>query len=388
MPNFHRILIVYAVAIPLALILGFFVATPDMTSFAVVGLVLFVLFLPLLLKWNHWLLLFFWNSAFIAGFLPGQVHLWIVFAALSFGVGVIDHVMGHRNFLRAPELTKPLLFLAVVVLMTARIRGAFGLHAFGSAVFGGKRYVYLLGAIMGYFALTSQPISLLKSARAVKLFFLSGLSCGLTNLVFILGPAFYIAYYVVGANSAISQAQAAFGGQIVERYGGLGPAASAVLCFILARWGIRGVFAWTKPWRLFLLIAVVVAGLFSGFRSQVAFLGLLFVVQFMVEGLWKTSFLPAFCLLGALCLTPLLLFANKMPFAVQRALAFLPVEIDPEVRQETENSSQWRFEMWREVLPMVPQYLLVGKGYAIDPTDLFLSAEADRMGSCPIIPWR
>ncbi len=383
MLGLQRLLIIYAVAIPLALVLGFMVATPSTTSIAGVALVFFVLFLPLLLQWNHWLLIFFWNSAFIAGFLPGQVHLWLAFAALSLGIGLMDWVMGYRNFLRAPELTKPLLFLVAVVILTAKIRGGVGAQALGSASFGAKRYVYLLGAIMGYFALTSQAISPLQSSRAVKWFFLSGITCGLTNLAFALGPAFYVLYYVVGANTAISQAQAAYGGQIVERFGGLGPAACAVLCFVLARWGIRGVFAWTKPWRLFLLIVVVVGGVFSGFRSQVAFLGLLFVVQFMVEGLWKTSFLPAFLLVGALCLAPVLLWANKMPLAVQRAVAFLPVEINPEVRQETENSSQWRFEMWREVLPMVPQYLLVGKGYALDPTDLFLSEEAQRMGLLP-----
>ena len=381
--NIHRILIAYAVAVPLALILGFLVATPDMASIAVVGLVFFLLALPLVIQWSHLLLILCWNSAFVFGFLPGRLHLWIGIAVLAFGMGVINHVMGHGKFLRAPELTKPILFLAAVVILTARLRGGVGIQAFGSTSFGGKHYVYLLGAIMGYFALTSQPLSPLKGARVVKWFFLSGATYALTNLIFVLGPAFYVVYYFVSVDTAYGQAAAEFGQEIVMRFGGLGPTGLALLCFVLARWGIRGISDWTKPWRLLLFIVALAAGLFSGFRSAFALLGLLLLVQFMVEGLWKTSFLPAILLLGVMCLVPVIMYANKMPFAVQRALAILPVNIDPDVRSEAENSTTWRVEMWREVLPLVPQYLLVGKGYGIDPTDLYLSSEGERLGLLP-----
>src|SRR5580692_4789510 len=128
----HRVLIGYAVAIPLALFLGYLVATPDMTSVAVVGMVLSFLALPLIIQWNHALLIFFWNSAFIAGFLPGSLQLWTIFAVLTFGMGVVHKVMGHKNFIRAPELTKPILLLAAVVLLTAKLRGGLGMRVLGS----------------------------------------------------------------------------------------------------------------------------------------------------------------------------------------------------------------------------------------------------------------
>jgi O-antigen ligase len=378
--RFHRVLIAYAVAIPLALILGYLIATPDMASITVVGMVLFFLALPLLIQWNHGLLIFFWNSAFIAGFLPGQLQLWTIFAALTFGMGMVHLVMGHGRFLRAPELTKPILFLAAVVVLTAKIRGGVGMRILGSDSFGGKYYFYVMAAIIGYFALASQPISVTKSARAVNWFFLSGLSQGLTNLAYTLGPAFYFVYYFVSTDFAAGQAAADWQQDLVKRFGGLGPCATSLLCYCLARWGIRGLFEWNKPWRLLLFIAALTTGLFSGFRSEMGILGILLVVQFVVEGLWKTAFLPALVLLGFLCLTPMLLFAAKMPAAVQRALAFLPVDIDPQVRQETIASSEWRFEMWREVWPEVPKYLLIGKGYAINPVDMYLTEEGVRLG--------
>jgi hypothetical protein len=376
----HRVLIGYAVAIPLALFLGYLVATPDMTSVAVVGMVLSFLALPLIIQWNHALLIFFWNSAFIAGFLPGSLQLWTIFAVLTFGMGVVHKVMGHKNFIRAPELTKPILLLAAVVLLTAKLRGGLGMRVLGSGSFGGKNYFYILAAVLGYFALTSQSLSIAKGARAVKWFFLSGLTFGMTNVVYLLGPTFYFLFYFVSLDFVYGQAGADWTQDVVKRLGGLAPSANSLICFVLVRWGLRGVVDFTKPWRLALLLVAVAAGFFSGFRSNVAFMGILLLVQFVVEGLWKTYLMPVLVLLGILCLAPVLLFANRMPVAVQRSMAFLPVNIDPSVRMEAMNSSEWRYQMWGAVLPEVPKYLLIGKGYSIDPVDLYLTETASHAG--------
>jgi hypothetical protein len=383
MLSIHRILIAYAVAVPLALVLGYLVATPDMASVVVVGMVLFFLALPLVIQWHHALLIVAWNSAFVLGFMPGQPRLWLVLAGLAFGMAAVNHVTGLKSFLHAPELTKPVLFLLGVVVVTAWFRGGVGSRVLGGSGYGGRGYIYLLGAIIGYFALTARRIPIGQSERMVKWFFLSGLTYALCNLAYALGPAFYVLYNFVSVDYAMTQASGDWGLN-VERFGGLGPVATGLLCFILARWGIRRTFEWDKPWRLLLLTAAIVAGLFSGFRSEIGVLGVLFVVQFMVEGLWKTVFLPLFCLLAVLCLTPMLLFANKLPPVAQRSLAafqvILPVDINPEVRAETTSSSQWRKEMWSEVYPEIPKYLLLGKGYSIDPVDLYLTEEAVRSG--------
>jgi hypothetical protein len=384
MLSIHRILIAYAVAVPLALMLGYMVATPDLASIAGLGFVLFCLALPLVIKWHHALLIVCWNSAFMLGFLPGQPRLWLVVAGLAFAMAVVNHVTGLKPFLRAPELTKPILFLLAVVVVTARLRGGLGSRVLGGSGYGGRGYIYLIGAIIGYFALTAQRIPIGRSERTVKWFFLSGITFALSNLIYLLGPAFYVLYNFVSSDFVGMQVAVDYGQNVVERFGALGPGATGLLCFVLARWGIRGTFEWDKPWRLLLLTAAIVAGLFSGFRSQIGFLGVLLVVQFMVEGLWKTAFLPLFMLLGLLILTPMLLFANKLPPAVQRSLAVflvvLPLDINPDVRAETWNSSQWRYEMWREVLPEVPKYLFLGKGYSIDPVDLYLTEQASQSG--------
>jgi len=295
-------------------------------------------------------------------------------------MGIVHRFMGRRNFLSAPELTKPILFLAAVVLLTGKLRGGLGMRVLGGSSFGGKYYFYVMGAIIGYYALTSERIPILKSGRAVKWYFLSGVTWGVSNLLYGLGPIFYVLFYVVSPDPAYGQAAADYNEGMVKRFGGLGATACVLVGYILARWGLRGVFDLTKPWRLLFLMSALMASLFSGFRSQVAFVVLLLVVQFIAEGLWKTVYLPILCALGLLGLAPLVLFANKMPAAVQRSLAVLPVDIDPNVRAEAESSTDWRWEMWSVVWREVPKYLLLGKGYAIDPLDLYLTGEATRAG--------
>jgi O-antigen ligase len=376
----HRILIAYAVAVPLALVLGCLVAVPDIATFAVVGLVLVMLALPLLIQWDHWLLIFFWNSVFIGAFLPGQMQIWIIFAALTFVMALINRFMGHRNFLRAPELTKPILFLTAVVLLTGKIRGGLGMRALGSGSYGGKNYFLILMAIVGYYALISQPVAVNKGARAVKLFFLAGTTNALGNLIYMAGPMAYFLYWILPTSSLGGQVVSDWSDSSMHRLAGFGSAGPFLLCFALARWGLRGLFEWDRPWRLLWLLAALVVALFSGFRSEILFLVALLAVQFTIEGYWKTAMMPVMVLLGILCLTPVLLFANRMPGSVQRSLAFLPVNINPDIRADADASVNWRVDMWKEVWPEIPKYLLIGKGYAIDPGELAVTVAGAQAG--------
>jgi len=63
-------------------------------------------------------------------------------------------------------------------------------------------------------------------------------------------------------------------------------------------------------------------------------------------------------------------FARHFPYTIQRSLAFLPfVNLDSTVRMDAESSSEWRLNMWRDLLPQIPNYLLLGKGYSISEED-------------------
>ena len=378
--NRYKIFAAYLFAIPLALILGILAASPDEMSFMLVGILLFFLALPLFLRWHHAMLIVFWNSAFSAFFLPGQPDFWLLFAALSFGISLLGHVMGRRPFLPVPEMTHPLLFMAAVVLGTACYHGGIGIKALGGASHGGRYYIYILGAIIGYFALTAGQIPILKSRKMAALYFLSGTTGVLGNLAYTVGPAFYFMFYLVPSGPAMGQWASDYGLTNIDRILGLGPACNAALCFLLASYGIRELFKWAKPWRFAFLCAIVGAGFFSGFRSSLMLGFLIFAFQFYFEGLLRTRFCLAMIALAIAGFVSLLLFANRMPMAVQRSVSFLPINVDSSVRADAIGSSEWRYEMWAIVWKDVPKYLIIGKGYGIDPTEMDLTKEAIHMG--------
>src|SRR5664279_4553606 len=137
-----RSLVAYGVCLPLAIFLGYMLADPlSMTTFGVVLAVFAVLAFPLLLRWHHFWLIAAWNTSAIVFFLPGKPPFWMLAAALSLGVCILQYTLNRNmKFLSVPPVALPLVFLSVVVLVTMRFTGGFGLGSLGSDTNGGRFY--------------------------------------------------------------------------------------------------------------------------------------------------------------------------------------------------------------------------------------------------------
>jgi O-antigen ligase len=136
---------------------------------------------------------------------------------------------------------------------------------------------------------------------------------------------------------------------------------------MLAFYGTASLFDLRKPWRWLIFVVAIAASLYGGFRSAIPFYLLALAVLFYVEGPARSRLLPALILAGILGAAIALPFATKLPLSVQRSISFLPfVEVEPIAAQDAEFSTQWRWDMWREVWPEVPQHLLLGKGYSLN----------------------
>jgi hypothetical protein len=146
---------------------------------------------------------------------------------------------------------------------------------------------------------------------------------------------------------------------------------------------VRGILDLGKPWRLALAGLFLGAGLYGGYRSFIGVMILLFAITFFLEGLHRTRYALVVVLLGLLCLVGLISFGTKLPLPVQRALSFLPIEFQPMVKQDARGSLDWRLEMWKNLTPQIPRYLLKGKGYALDPGDLYMASVNSALGLGP-----
>jgi hypothetical protein len=379
-----RSALLMAAAVPLALLLGFLLAQPlSLRSLVVVSGILGVLLLPLLIRWHHPLLVVSWNAAIAPYLLPGQPSLWMLVTVVSLPLAVLTRALDpKRRLLDVPSITLPLLLLVAITVITALDRGGLGLRVLGSAQYGGKRYIMILLAIAGYFALSWMPIQRRQARLLTALFFLSGATAVFSDLAYAGGPAFYFLFNLFPVSMAGTQilSDMTTGQAPLMRLAGVSVGATAISYLLLVRYGLRGILDPTRWWRLALFLGVFLASLMGGFRSVLVVTGMVCCFLFFLEGLHRTKYLALLLAYGLATAAVVAPFTDRMPLAVQRALSILPVPVDPQVAVDARHSTDWRLELWRVLWPEVPQYLWRGKGYAINPTDLYLAQAAAARG--------
>jgi hypothetical protein len=276
-------------------------------------------------------------------------------------------------------LTYSLLLLTAVTVITAWLTGGIGVRSLGSSQYGGGKYVTLLAGIAGYFALTSRRIPPNRAGLYVACFFLSGMTYGIATLAIMAGPQFHFLMSIFSPMYATRELSAeGLLNEGMARFGGLQMIAIAVYLFMLARFGVRGLLDTARPWRLVLFLLTLGVGLYGGFRSYAVLFGLTFGAMFLLEGLHRTRVLAVFLGVGLLGSAVILPQAYKLPMAAQRALSFLPGKFDPVAIESARTTIEWRVDMWKQLLPGVPQYLFRGKGLSLDPTDMYLAGQSER----------
>jgi hypothetical protein len=370
-PAILKSLVVYAICVPLAVWLGWMLTDMDRmdrTDLISVGGLLLLLALPILLRWHHLLLVLCWNLSAMMFFLPGSPMIGIPMIFLSFLLSILQRAVSRdMRFLSAPAITWPMLFIAAVVYFTGKLSGGFGLRSLGSDVMGGKKYAFIFVAIMGYFALTSRRIPPRQVWLYLMLFFLPGCVGAIGDLAGFLPSSFNFLFQIFPANGFNLNDQGPDGPGL--RLSGIMHLSGTFFIILLARYGLRGIFLSGRLWRPTLFFTCFVFSLAGGFRNALIGTLCFLSIMFYLEGLQRTKLLPALVLVGILGLMFLIPFADKLPYGFQRSISFLPVKVSYEARQNAEASTDWRLQIWKAVLPQVPQYLLLGKGYALSQSD-------------------
>ena len=148
-------------------------------------------------------------------FLPGRPPVFLIMMVLSLGISVLQRAMDrNKRFIPAPQITLPLACLALVVIATAKLTGGIGLHALGSSVMGGKKYIFLLMGILGYFALTARRIPPHQAGLYMAMFLLGTCLSIVGDLVSFIPRPFYFIFLIfppdLSTLAGIMQAAAAF----------------------------------------------------------------------------------------------------------------------------------------------------------------------------------
>ena len=364
----------YAVCMVVAIFVGYQVPEwNDEVGFRVLMTVLLLMLVPFFLKWHHVWLIAVWNTSAMVFFLPGRPTLVLTLAAGSLLISLLHHAINQEApFIHVRILFWPLVFLTFVVVATARLTGGIGLNIAGSANVGGKRYIFLFGAIVGYFALTAQRIAREKVKRYSTLFFLSPVTSVISDISLFMGPSAVYYIFLIFPSTGTMETESVAGGPVeITRLSGTAIGCSAIIYTMAARYGLRGIFNGGKLWRAPVFLLLFAVSLFGGYRSTLLTFVITCGVMFWLEGLYTSRLMPVMCcglLLAVVALIPL---AEHLPNSIQRTLTVVPfLKVGDEAINSAKDSSDWRLQIWQEVLPEIPSHLILGKGYSIDVTEL------------------
>jgi hypothetical protein len=367
-----RLLITYAVCIPVAITVGYLLTNPlDYGTLGFFALLFGILISPVFIKWHYPLLVFGLACPMICFFVVGKPPLAQVVAVMSLGIAITEGIMNsEKRFLKVPAMTWPLLFIGAMAYMTAELNGGIGLHALGGDTGGGRKYLDVFTGVATYFALTSRAIPRQRFHFYLMLAMLPSLLGALADLFPYL-PSPLNKINLLFPPTSTYEDGVSIG---TTRLTSFSFAIGTIMAYMLARYGLRGIFSFQKPGRALLFTASFLLSMLGGYRSSLIGMSMTLILMFFLERMYRTRLMPFLVMGGILGVTLLVSFSDKLPYTFQRSMSFLPLNWDPAVVLDADGSAEWRYAIWRATWPQVPDHLLLGKGYTITKEDYELIA--------------
>jgi hypothetical protein len=359
----------------LAPFLGLMIQGQFVLAAAMVGLIfLFLMFRRIDLWWSVG-----------AMFIGSQIHLWSGNATIYLlgmsgfaGVVLMSWLMTQGRITLAMSWPRRVaLFFVMIVVITGAVRG-WGLQILGSTMWGGMQYVTVIMALLFYVFSGAVVLSKKQLWRVATLVGLLGLIPAVIATLVRLAPA--VAPYLARFFSLVTPDNLQEGQFGVARF---------VEFQLPAVWaGLLAVLLYDRSFRFKPAVLAMIALSFlmmgaAGHRTVVVLLGLfiLFYVIIRRHYISQAQYLVIAGLLVA-SLALAYLFAARLPLTFQRALSVLPgIQVDYLASLDAEATTVWRLEMWRAMLSMIPEYLLVGRGLGFDLREAYAAytMASDRM---------
>lgn len=271
---------------------------------------------------------------------------------------------------RISPVRKYVWLFGMVLLITALFRGV-GIKVLGSPLWGGAPYVVLLIAISLFLGADLLNLSARTWRNALIAMCLLSFFPTFAQLTYVFsGGRIYQQYYFVQPSGFIaSTLEAVDSGSGVARFNVSLGSMLLYLPFIFYENPFR-----RNAWFVSLLLIAVslVSSSLSGYRSSIISTVLFIVICSTLDSKgfkWKRGVLLGCMLLGVLLLA--VAFMEYLPISVQRAISFIPSSnIAWEAQRDAMGTTTWRLEVWARAIRDIPDYLLLGQGFAFNPREI------------------
>jgi len=299
--------------------------------------------------------------------LPGRLDLITLFQMVIIGWGVLHFAM-TRTSIPVPKIPATFLVLFMINMFLIMVVRGFGMGSLGGYQFGGKAYILLL--ISGLFYLFAPQINLRE--RHIRFLFWGSLICSIipalveASMYSTGGATWPIARFFKLSQREMMDAMLLRGDIETVRWTQARYVADVALMIALVAPGIRRRkwISWSLVGLAFLLVLI------TGYRSRVFGLGVILFWWMVYNSKKRMATVGVFAALGLVGWLVALAIVPYLPFAMQRALSFLPLMSerisDPEVLIRAQKSIDFRVEIWGYAWKHLSHYLLIGRGLLLD----------------------
>lgn len=318
---------------------------------------------------------FFWVLTIASSFLSGTFPIlgaaftpFQILMAIGVAKFLIGDVVLRRTRLRMGDRFDVLLIVGFMGVLTWHgLHDRFGMRFLGSSVWGGHNYVNVYVGLAAFFVVQSIPMKSeiwAKLPYAVLVVMTFDLIIAVITTIF---PAsIYVIYpfYSAVSSSGLEEVITGTTLDVTGRIGAFGNFGFVLIIIVLASVPLIQIINPNNFFRLICLGVGFVATLFSGFRSAV----INGLIGFLVAGIRDLKFaVVALLPLLAILLLALSVVNSQvfhLPKQVQRGLAFLPGDWDPEMAQSAAASDDFRRRVWtlwlKDYFPTQPWF---GRGF-------------------------
>ena len=381
--NKLKVILFVVLAMFFAIYLGIASATDQIEVLAWIGGGVFIVFIFALGR-QVWLLV-------PAGLLlqgtvnavPGSPPVWAFGALIAFVIFAMRFAMRKPDFTLRLDLMDFAVVLNIFALVQAYLRNPTSLLMLGGDLAGGKPYAVFAVAIMAYFFLSTLRTDLPSFRLAVLVMVCATLADGVLSLAaeYIPPLAAFVLPIYSNVNFGVAASGQAFSVDLSQARSGSSFApigetiAIVLLCFSRP---IRCLLP-THPFRLCLFMIAIGLLLLSGFRSITAYILVVYVVVAFVRRNYIDIGAVVMAAVFGVAILAMSGLAEKLPFGAQRVLSVVPfVKVDEKAKLSGEESSEWRFEMWRIALTS-DRYIhnkLLGDGFAMSAREMRAQLDA------------
>lgn len=339
-------IIIGAFALFVALYLGISAATAQLETIAWVVSVA-TLIVCLALGKKIWLLIPFLGALNLTLMIPGRPTTMQVAQALVVGFAVLMLLTRKLPFrLRFTELEFWIGILTVSVVQVYA-RHPTGLSLFGDSTVGGRPYILYVMTLTAALLLSGLRVPAQELRTAMKLSIIGGILNVFVGFFGWMAPGFG-RWFGFGASP-----DAGFQNEAVDTSKAGRVNFIVFIPLTLANWvssfvnPLKGCFS--LRWAPLILLSLALAAV-SGYRNVLGAVFLTYLVGLFYHGRMISVIAAGFVGILGLAFLAVANYAMPFPPNVQRALSSLPGTWDEQYTVEARGSTEWRTEIWKEVL--------------------------------------